>query len=270
MPTLSITESQISDLDHYTDADVSTYLTSGTGVDEAAGTLSFDCSDVEGAGIDCTGEAITLDPSGNWTGTLDGLEGSSFVYSAFASTTYLQIASTAPYMITSLPNVVIDISTNTNLTAGDHITLTDDDLDVDDDFFLNTGDIITGSSTINSDLSVSGDFFAPNEPHAICFTASSSSAIEASERYEVGAVPFAIEMYQQSAIVYGGTSVVLNFSDSGGTNDGTSITASTTRGTIATAANNTYTAGESITLEVGAVTGTVTQFNICGWFYKLR
>lgn len=38
----------------------------------------------------------------------------------------------------------IDISTSTNLTAGDHITLTDDDLDVDDDFLLNTGDVGTG------------------------------------------------------------------------------------------------------------------------------
>lgn len=38
----------------------------------------------------------------------------------------------------------IDISADTNLTAGDHITLTDDDLDVDDDFILNTGDSGTG------------------------------------------------------------------------------------------------------------------------------
>ena len=39
----------------------------------------------------------------------------------------------------------IDISDDTNLTAGDHITLTGDDLDVDDDFLLNTGDSGTGA-----------------------------------------------------------------------------------------------------------------------------
>jgi len=47
----------------------------------------------------------------------------------------------------------LDISSYTNLTAGDHITLTDDDLDVDDDFLLNTGD--TGTW-----VSLSADFQA--------------------------------------------------------------------------------------------------------------
>ncbi len=43
----------------------------------------------------------------------------------------------------------VDISANTNLTAGDHITLTNDDLDVDDDFILNTGDTGTGLYTLS-------------------------------------------------------------------------------------------------------------------------
>jgi len=43
----------------------------------------------------------------------------------------------------------IDISADTNLTAGDHITLTDDDLDIDDDFLLNTTDSLSGILTIN-------------------------------------------------------------------------------------------------------------------------
>ncbi len=42
----------------------------------------------------------------------------------------------------------IDISLDTNLTAGDHITLTDDDLDVDDDFVLNTSDTMSGSLNV--------------------------------------------------------------------------------------------------------------------------
>lgn len=46
----------------------------------------------------------------------------------------------------------LDISDDTNLTAGDHITLTDDDLDVDDDFVLNTGDAIAGNLDFNDGL----------------------------------------------------------------------------------------------------------------------
>ncbi len=42
----------------------------------------------------------------------------------------------------------IDISADTNLTAGDHITLTDDDLDIDDDFVLNTSDTMSGSLNV--------------------------------------------------------------------------------------------------------------------------
>ena len=41
----------------------------------------------------------------------------------------------------------VDISANTNLTAGTNITLTGDDLSVDDSFILNTGDVGTGSYT---------------------------------------------------------------------------------------------------------------------------
>ncbi len=88
LPNLSITESQISDLDHYTDADVSTYLIGGTGITESAGTISFDCSEVEGTGINCATEAITLDATGDWTGTLDGWEGT-----VLFNTTSTQMAS---------------------------------------------------------------------------------------------------------------------------------------------------------------------------------
>lgn len=254
LPALTITESQISDLDHYTDADVSTYLTSGTGVDETAGALSFDCSDVEGTGINCVGEAITLDATGDWTGTIDGYQGADFLTltSWFATTTHALISSlpslsitvsqisniaanyqpleatltdiadgtitenlvntanpwadnevadnitasnylslttwfatTTHSLINSLPALAtvgtltggatgagftvnldastltctncIDISGNTNLTAGDHITLTDDDLDIDDDFLLNNGDTATGDYTFGTNVFVISD-----------------------------------------------------------------------------------------------------------------
>ena len=49
-----------------------------------------------------------------------------------------------------------DVSDYTNLTAGDHITLTDDDLDIDDDFLLNTGDSGTGDYSITGNATTTG------------------------------------------------------------------------------------------------------------------
>ena len=45
----------------------------------------------------------------------------------------------------------VDISADTNLTAGTNITLTGDDLSVDDVFLLNTGDTATGNYTFDTD-----------------------------------------------------------------------------------------------------------------------
>ena len=47
-------------------------------------------------------------------------------------------------------SAVVDISTETNLTAGDHITLTDDDIDIDDDFVFNTTDTMSGGLSVGS------------------------------------------------------------------------------------------------------------------------
>ena len=73
-----------------------TTYSNGTGVDltELGGNVtgSFDCSDVEGTGINCTGESITLDATGDWTGTFDGQQGTWYVDRANHSGT--QLAST--------------------------------------------------------------------------------------------------------------------------------------------------------------------------------
>ena len=54
----------------------------GTGIlGGGASALGFDCSEVEGTGINCESEAITLDATGDWTGTLDSIEGASFLRS---------------------------------------------------------------------------------------------------------------------------------------------------------------------------------------------
>jgi len=110
LENLSISESQISDLNHYTDADVSTYLTGGTGITESSGTISFDCSEVEGTGIDCTDEAITLDATGDWTGTLDTKNASDFIL----------VGTTSVDSITTLSNLSITESQISDL--GSYLT----------------------------------------------------------------------------------------------------------------------------------------------------
>ena len=59
----------------------------GTGIlGGGSSALGFDCSEVEGTGIDCATEAITLDATGDWTGTLDTLEAADFLRSNAADT----------------------------------------------------------------------------------------------------------------------------------------------------------------------------------------
>ena len=42
---------------------------------------------MEGTGINCAGESITLDATGDWTGTLDGFNGAQFLRSDASDTT---------------------------------------------------------------------------------------------------------------------------------------------------------------------------------------
>lgn len=58
-----------------------TNATGGTGITISTNDFTFDCSEVEGVGIDCSGENITLDATGDWTGTFDGFQATSFLRS---------------------------------------------------------------------------------------------------------------------------------------------------------------------------------------------
>lgn len=60
---------------------VDSHLSGGTGITYSSGAISFDCSEVEGTGINCVSEAITLDATGDWTGTLDGYQGADLTFS---------------------------------------------------------------------------------------------------------------------------------------------------------------------------------------------
>ena len=80
----------------------------------------------------------------------------------------------------------VDISDNTNLTAGDHISLTDDDLDVDDDFLQNTGDSGTGAY----DFGGADSFEIPN---------SNNPTTDAAGEIAWDANDFGLEVYDGSA-----------------------------------------------------------------------
>lgn len=59
-------------------------ITGGTGITASAGTWSFDCSEVEGTGINCGGsEEIELDNTGDWTGTFDSLAATAYLENAW-------------------------------------------------------------------------------------------------------------------------------------------------------------------------------------------
>ena len=122
-------------------------LTGGTGITFSNPTVSFDCSEVEGTGINCATEAITLDATGDWTGTLDTWEG------------------------TVLFNV-----TSTQMASDDYGGFDCDGTDagctIDDLFLLNTGDIGTGNYTFSNIV----DFSQP--PTSINPTTSDQLAIK--------------------------------------------------------------------------------------------
>jgi len=111
-------------------------LSGGVGITYSSGAITFDCSEVIGTGMTCATEAITLDATGDWTGTFDGAEGSAYLTVA----TYL--ASTTNSSLTSIPSLAtigtigtgvwngtaIDFSTYTNATASNGLTISGDDI----------------------------------------------------------------------------------------------------------------------------------------------
>lgn len=101
-------------------------LSGGTGITYTDGAISFDCSEVEGTGINCATEAITLDATGDWTGTLDGVDGATFV-------THGEL-----YASTSLPNLNITESQISDL--GTYLTASSTNLTLSG--YLSPGSII--------------------------------------------------------------------------------------------------------------------------------
>jgi len=119
---------------YFSNARVSSYLTGGTGITESGGTLSFDCSEVEGVGINCVGEAITLDTitlSGDLSGTGTAAIVASIAAGAVAdaeldytAVTLADFTNDAGYLTT------VDISNDTNLAGDSEIVLTGDTLSI--------------------------------------------------------------------------------------------------------------------------------------------
>ena len=83
---LNLLGEYVTNLTTWVRSKIDAYLSGGQGITYSSGTLSFDCSEVEGTGINCSGENVTLDATGDWTGTFDGLEGSSYLANSFSTT----------------------------------------------------------------------------------------------------------------------------------------------------------------------------------------
>lgn len=109
----------------------------GEGIQNTSKVLTFDCSDVEGTGINCSGEDITLDATGDWTGTFDGVNGSGYLLSTYdtglgltvtystttnATTTNLVVTGTLALPNDSILDAMIDWGNLTDLDAGGEVT----------------------------------------------------------------------------------------------------------------------------------------------------
>ena len=184
----------------------------------------------------------------------------------------------------------LDVSDDLNLTAGTNITLTGDDLSVDDVFILNAGDIGTGVYDFGGATSFEIPNGAPvvdalgecaidiTDNQLLCGDSGNVSRVFATAEMPLFSVVIAStspdlisggvieipkwtkdgrDITQFRCHVDGGTSVVVNVSDNG-TNDTETITcAATQTSDTNVATNSVFTADELWRLEIGTITGTV-------------
>ncbi|MCG2697491.1 hypothetical protein L6307_00115, partial [Candidatus Parcubacteria bacterium] len=107
--------------------------------------------------------------AGTWQGTaigaayggtgLTSFTAGDLIYASADNTLASLASSTSGYVLsidfsTGQPSWIATSSWDTTYTAGDHLTLTGTDFDVDDDFLLNTGDDATGDYTFDTDTLV--------------------------------------------------------------------------------------------------------------------
>lgn len=127
--------------------------------------------------------------------------------------------------------------------------------------YTNTGEI--GIDTTSGQLRYS-DGTATSTLSGIfprCFTIASSTPLISGNVITVGAMPYGITVVSHSALVDDGTTQVIGITD--GTNDMTTLTASTTRNVMVPSSNNTFTSGENIKAKLGTNTGNVHKVNYC-------
>lgn len=140
-------------------------FTGSTGITyTATGTIAFDCSEVEGTGINCVSEAITLDNTGNWTGTFGGLASSSYDMTALPHTQlYVGNSSneaTATSSITVLDSGYVGIGTTTPAYALDVEGAIQTDTAFRGDYWVSA----TGNSMAIQPTGDTDDFFSFKTP----------------------------------------------------------------------------------------------------------
>lgn len=114
--------------------DFSTYTnaTAGDGIAFSGDDIQFSCAEVEGTGINCSTNNITLDATGDWTGTFDGEEGSYYLdatnlvlestddwtglFDGFEASQFLR--SDVANATATITDLTFDTATGTNLYLG--------------------------------------------------------------------------------------------------------------------------------------------------------
>jgi len=176
--------------------------------------------------------------TGVWQGTpiANAYIAETYATQEWASSTYLQISSTSPYVITTLEN--LDITESQISDFGDYLD--------ESNYF---------STTSQPNLALTGQIITK------CYPFASTTAILSGFEKSLGSFGTDVTVQSHNAFVENGTTLVINLSD--GTSDMDSITASTTRNNMAVSSNNTWDAYEEVEVQFGTNTGGVTSGDYC-------
>lgn len=215
-------------------------LTAGTGL-SAAGTYT-------GA----TARTFSLDATGDWTGTLDSIEGASFLRSdasdSYTSGTLTFDASTVLGL--GAASLLIPNAANPTVTTLGYMALD-----------TTNNELLMATSTTGGAV-----VYAKEIKQLYSFVlASTSPAFKNGETLPLPSKEQGFTVYYIQCNVWGGTSVASNLTDSTN-NDATSVTCDTTTSTQrAVVTNNVFTTGEGTSLEIGAITGTPNYLLMSVW-----
>lgn len=224
---------------------VRSLFTGGTGIAISSGDITFDCSEVEGTGINCTGESITLDATGDWTGTFDGIQGSAYLANSFSTTS---------------ANVWSGFGLGFSTTSADVWGASKGYSTFGYPFpAAATSTLLTFSGGITASAGTVNLSAATVKVHTYAsFTYSTSTSWTSSTTIPLGPA-YTAEAWNGAKCTTDTGTLFVQFSD--GTNNMNDFQASTTVGTVTLSSNNSFTASEKRQVVIGTPASSPTKIS---------